>query len=244
MAASDRQNAPTGWRARPDRPLLPAIVLSPYIRGCDGPRPPAGLRPRPAAPAARACGARLGAPGFPQARDRRPPGRAPGRRAPDFPLALDLGSHGDEIAAALGERKTVGCLVRADLGEGFARRARGPAVVADEEFLPFAAAQLRPGAERDGPALGQRPARHADPDRPHPEARRAVAGRHAGRRPPCGSCARRWPRRKARSRAASARASRRSPICATPRACCSARALPCRWPTARRSRSNTRARSP
>jgi SAM-dependent methyltransferase len=56
-----------------------------------------------------------------------------------FPLALDLGSHGDEIAVALGERKTVGCLVRADLGHGFARRARGPAVVADEEFLPFAA---------------------------------------------------------------------------------------------------------
>ena len=55
-----------------------------------------------------------------------------------FPLALDLGSHGDEIASALGERHTVGCLVRADLGEGFARRARGPAVVADEEFLPFA----------------------------------------------------------------------------------------------------------
>ena len=42
-----------------------------------------------------------------------------------FPLALDLGSHGDEIAAALGERKTVGRLVRADLGEGFAQpRAR------------------------------------------------------------------------------------------------------------------------
>ena len=55
-----------------------------------------------------------------------------------FPLALDLGSHGDEIAAALGERAAVGCLVRADLGHGFARRARGPAVVADEEFLPFA----------------------------------------------------------------------------------------------------------
>ena len=55
-----------------------------------------------------------------------------------FALALDLGSHGDEIATALGERKAVGCLVRADLGQGFARRARGPAVVADEEFLPFA----------------------------------------------------------------------------------------------------------
>jgi len=48
-----------------------------------------------------------------------------------FPLALDLGSHGDEIARALGQRKTVGWLVRADLGHGFARRAGGPAVVAD-----------------------------------------------------------------------------------------------------------------
>ncbi|MFO1081932.1 MAG: methyltransferase domain-containing protein [Reyranellaceae bacterium] len=57
-----------------------------------------------------------------------------------FPQALDLGSHGDEIAAALGDRPTVGRLVRADLGLGFARRARGPAVVADEEALPFAPA--------------------------------------------------------------------------------------------------------
>ena len=72
--------------------------------------------------------------------------------------------HGDEFASALGERNTVDCLVRADLGQGFARLARGPAVVADEEFLPFAP-ELRPGRERDGPALGQRPARHADPDR-------------------------------------------------------------------------------
>ena len=55
-----------------------------------------------------------------------------------FPLALDLGSHGDEVATALGGRTIVGQLVRADLGRGFAARARGPAVVADEEFLPFA----------------------------------------------------------------------------------------------------------
>ena len=55
-----------------------------------------------------------------------------------FPLALDLGCHGDEIATALGERKTIGSLIRADLGLGFARRANGPALVADEEALPFA----------------------------------------------------------------------------------------------------------
>jgi SAM-dependent methyltransferase len=55
-----------------------------------------------------------------------------------FALALDLGCHGDEIATALGERTTVQTLVRADLGLGFARTADGPALVADEEALPFA----------------------------------------------------------------------------------------------------------
>ncbi len=55
-----------------------------------------------------------------------------------FACALDLGSHGDEFAAALAGRSTVGWLLRADLGHGFARLARGPAIVADEEFLPFA----------------------------------------------------------------------------------------------------------
>jgi len=39
----------------------------------------------------------------------------------------------------MGGRQTIECLVRADLGLGFARRAGGPAVVADEEALPFAA---------------------------------------------------------------------------------------------------------
>jgi NADH dehydrogenase [ubiquinone] 1 alpha subcomplex assembly factor 5 len=55
-----------------------------------------------------------------------------------FARALDLGSHGDEFATALSDRTTVDWLVRADLGHGFARLARGPAIVADEEFLPFA----------------------------------------------------------------------------------------------------------
>ena len=55
-----------------------------------------------------------------------------------FRLALDLGCHGDEIALALGERRTIDSLIRADLGLGFARRAHGPALVADEEALPFA----------------------------------------------------------------------------------------------------------
>jgi SAM-dependent methyltransferase len=59
-----------------------------------------------------------------------------------FPLALDLGCHGDEIATALGGRSSVGQLVRSDLGFDFASRVRGPAVVADEEALPFAACRF------------------------------------------------------------------------------------------------------
>jgi SAM-dependent methyltransferase len=55
-----------------------------------------------------------------------------------FPLALDLGCHGDEVAAALGPHSPVGALMRADIGLGFARTAQGPTVVADEEALPFA----------------------------------------------------------------------------------------------------------
>src|SRR5258708_8159409 len=43
MPAYDRQNAPTGWRLpyRPllPAPLLPAIVLSPYIRAVTAPDP-------------------------------------------------------------------------------------------------------------------------------------------------------------------------------------------------------------
>jgi NADH dehydrogenase [ubiquinone] 1 alpha subcomplex assembly factor 5 len=54
-----------------------------------------------------------------------------------FPLALDLGAHGDEVAAAIAGRSSVARLVRADLAFGFARRSNGPAVVADEEHLPF-----------------------------------------------------------------------------------------------------------
>src|SRR5471032_2081775 len=59
-----------------------------------------------------------------------------------FDQALDLGCHGDEIATALGDRKTVGRLVRSDFGQAFAERAHGPVVVADEEALPFAAASF------------------------------------------------------------------------------------------------------
>jgi len=58
-----------------------------------------------------------------------------------FPMALDLGCHGGEVAAALGRRGGVEWLVQADLSPAMARRAAGggPVVAADEECLPFAA---------------------------------------------------------------------------------------------------------
>jgi NADH dehydrogenase [ubiquinone] 1 alpha subcomplex assembly factor 5 len=55
-----------------------------------------------------------------------------------FATALDLGCHGDEVAAALGARSGMQSLVRVDLGLGFARAVQGPTIVADEEALPFA----------------------------------------------------------------------------------------------------------
>jgi SAM-dependent methyltransferase len=58
-----------------------------------------------------------------------------------FPLALDLGCHGGEIAAALRGRGGIETLVQCDLSAAMARRAAAngrPALVADEELLPFA----------------------------------------------------------------------------------------------------------
>jgi SAM-dependent methyltransferase len=56
-----------------------------------------------------------------------------------FPTALDLGGHGGVLAAALAGRGGIETLVETDLSLALARRARGLAVVADEEALPFAA---------------------------------------------------------------------------------------------------------
>ncbi|WP_119680412.1 methyltransferase domain-containing protein [Indioceanicola profundi] len=58
-----------------------------------------------------------------------------------FPRALNLGSHGGEMAAALGNRSGIETIVHSDLSPAMAaaaRRAGGFAVAADEEFLPFA----------------------------------------------------------------------------------------------------------
>lgn len=57
----------------------------------------------------------------------------------DFPVALDLGCHGGEMAAALAGRG-VRTLVQADLSAALLARAEGRRVVASEEALPFAPA--------------------------------------------------------------------------------------------------------
>ena len=54
-----------------------------------------------------------------------------------FPTSLELGAHGDILHAAVGSTGGIETLVSADLVAGFAARAGGPCVVADEEFLPF-----------------------------------------------------------------------------------------------------------
>ena len=60
----------------------------------------------------------------------------------DFPLALDLGCRTGILAGARGGRGGVRTLIQCDLSEQMARAARdgdgGPALVADEEALPFA----------------------------------------------------------------------------------------------------------
>ena len=69
-------------------------------------------------------------------------------RLPDinrtFPLALDLGCHGGEFAAALEGRGGIEALIQCDPCPAFAARAatRGSSVAADEEALPFAQARF------------------------------------------------------------------------------------------------------
>ncbi|NVK20166.1 MAG: methyltransferase domain-containing protein [Methylocystaceae bacterium] len=58
----------------------------------------------------------------------------------DFPMALDIGCHGGDIAEVIGQRGKVEHLIQCDLSEGMVRRAdkqKAISVVADEEFLPF-----------------------------------------------------------------------------------------------------------
>ena len=59
-----------------------------------------------------------------------------------FPLALELGCHTGQLAAALGPLAPIDTLVQADLAPAMLSRARGLRVAADEELLPFAAARF------------------------------------------------------------------------------------------------------
>lgn len=54
-----------------------------------------------------------------------------------FPLALDLGCHRGAFSDVVGARGGIQTLVHADLSEAMTKRAPPPAVVADEEALPF-----------------------------------------------------------------------------------------------------------
>jgi SAM-dependent methyltransferase len=61
-----------------------------------------------------------------------------------YPLALDLGCHGGQLGDTLAGRGGIETLIQCDLSFPMAQQAagQGPAVVADEEFLPFAAGQF------------------------------------------------------------------------------------------------------
>ena len=54
-----------------------------------------------------------------------------------FPLALDLGCHGGEVARTLGERGGIETLLQCDLSPKMVKKASGIRFVADEEFLPI-----------------------------------------------------------------------------------------------------------
>ncbi len=62
----------------------------------------------------------------------------------DFPLALDLGCHAGELSRALAGRGGIETLIHCDPAQGFATKAAeaGPAVVAEEDLLPFAAGRF------------------------------------------------------------------------------------------------------
>jgi len=59
----------------------------------------------------------------------------------DFPMALDIGCHGGEVASVLQDQLKVKHLIQFDISEKMAKRAdkeNATTLVADEEFLPFA----------------------------------------------------------------------------------------------------------
>lgn len=60
----------------------------------------------------------------------------------DFPYALDLGCHHGLLNEQLCRDQRIGTVFSADLCAAFARACPGPAVVCDEELLPFATSSL------------------------------------------------------------------------------------------------------
>jgi SAM-dependent methyltransferase len=60
----------------------------------------------------------------------------------EFPLALVLGCHTGQLAAALRGKAQIGQLIQADLSYDMVRRAHGPRLAADEEALPVGPACL------------------------------------------------------------------------------------------------------
>jgi len=56
-----------------------------------------------------------------------------------FPMALDLGAHGGQLAEYVKDMSGIETLMQADMSEAMMRKTSGLCVVADEEFLPFAA---------------------------------------------------------------------------------------------------------
>lgn len=60
----------------------------------------------------------------------------------EFPLVLDLGAHNGLLAEMMIERENVGQVLAADASWHMVSSVRAPAVVADEEFLPFKSGSL------------------------------------------------------------------------------------------------------
>ncbi len=60
----------------------------------------------------------------------------------DFPLALDLGCHGGQLASVLAGRGGIKEMVQCDLSGNMVAGVSGPRLVADEEALPFADGQF------------------------------------------------------------------------------------------------------
>ena len=159
----------------------------------------------------------------------------------EFRRVLVLGAPLGLVETALAGRLGTECLVAVDAA-GAMLAGSGLRVVADAEALPFGAGQLRPRAEPDDPALGQRPAWHAGPAARLPRAGRPPDGGDAGRRDADRAAPMPDPGRARMRGRRSARACRPSPMCATPAPCCSGRASPCRWSTSTGSPSVTPSR--